>query len=300
MPMQRDVTHPVPFLDADRIRATTFVRHVEIHESLGSTNERAAELAGIVQIDLPALVAARLQTAGRGRGRNTWWASDGALTFSLLLDTDTTGIAPTEWPKLSLSTAVAVCDALGTVLSERAGAPSTAAGRVARTASVELEDAPARRALSCGLQIKWPNDVLLKSGKVCGILIESPAGIALTKNRLILGIGINVNNSWCDAPAKVARNGAVLGDSERQFDLENVLIGLLNSLSFRFHQLRRRAPELPVDWQLLDFLAGQSVIVEGEGGRFTGQCVAIDADGALVVDTLCGRRRLYSGSIRLT
>ena len=36
---------PDAFLDVDVIRASTFVRYVEIHDSLGSTNDRAAELA---------------------------------------------------------------------------------------------------------------------------------------------------------------------------------------------------------------------------------------------------------------
>ena len=100
------------FLDADAIRAATFVRHVEIHDTLGSTNDRAAELARDPNVELPALVVARQQTAGRGRGDNTWWSADGALTFSVLLDTVAFGISASNWPQLSLATAVAVCDAL--------------------------------------------------------------------------------------------------------------------------------------------------------------------------------------------
>ena len=102
--MQCGLKTPDPFLDADEIRAATSVRYVEIHDTLGSTNVRALELARNAEIELPALVAARIQTAGKGRGRNTWWAADGALTFSLLLDPATTGIAPAKWPQLSLVT----------------------------------------------------------------------------------------------------------------------------------------------------------------------------------------------------
>jgi BirA family biotin operon repressor/biotin-[acetyl-CoA-carboxylase] ligase len=306
MRSQRDLTTSNPFLNATQIRAATCVRHVEIHETIGSTNDRAAELARAAQVETPALVVARLQTAGRGRGRNTWWAGDGALTFSLLLDTEMICLAPKEWPRLSLATAVGVCDALGILLAQQAEASSPLnravpdAALMAPAIAVGLETRPARRALLCGLQIKWPNDVLLHGGKVCGILIESPAGTASAKNQLILGIGINVNNRWRDAPAKVMRRGATLGDaSERQFDLQNVLIGVLNSLSFRFDQLRGRDPELSIAWQQLDFLSGQFVTVEGEGRRIEGRCVEIQADGALVVDTLFGRQRFYSGSIQL-
>src|SRR4051794_30035368 len=113
------------YIDADEIRASTFIRHVEMHESLGSTNDRAIELARDAKIELPALVVARVQTAGRGRGKNVWWSADGALTFSVLLNPGDLGISTANWPQLSLATAVAVCDAISVELKEeskRAGA----------------------------------------------------------------------------------------------------------------------------------------------------------------------------------
>src|SRR4051812_27424986 len=104
--------HPTPFLNADEIRAAMFIRRVEIHFALGSTNDRATELARDSNIELPALVVARLQTAGRGRGKNVWWSADGALAFSVLLDPAALELGTENWPQLSLTTAVAVCDAL--------------------------------------------------------------------------------------------------------------------------------------------------------------------------------------------
>jgi hypothetical protein len=98
---------PEVYLDADEIRRTTFIRHVEIHDTLRSTNDRAAELARDPDIQLPALIAARQQTAGRGRGSNTWWSADGALTLSIVLDPAAFGIGMANWPQLSLATAVA-------------------------------------------------------------------------------------------------------------------------------------------------------------------------------------------------
>ena len=56
------------FLDADAIRAATFVRHVEIHDTLGSTNDRAAELARATRSNCRRLSSPGDQTAGRGRG----------------------------------------------------------------------------------------------------------------------------------------------------------------------------------------------------------------------------------------
>ncbi len=217
--MQPGLKTPDPFLDADAIRAATSVRLVEIHDKLGSTNDRAAELARDAQIELPALVAARIQTAGKGRGRNTWWAADGALTFSLLLDPATSGVVPANWPQLSLATSVAVCDALTSCISGQAEANATQSG-----------PDPTRQ-----LQIKWPNDVLLSDRKICGILIESPAGAAPAKNRLIVGIGINVNNSWHEAPHDAGLNGTALSDlTGKKHDLHAVMVRVLNALSNAF------------------------------------------------------------------
>ena len=269
--MQRVLKTPDPFLDAEKIRAATFVRHVEIHDTLGSTNVRALELARNAQIDLPALVVARLQTAGKGRGRNTWWATDGALTFTLLLDAQTLGMTPTAWPQLSLAAAVAVCDALATYL--RRSTPP--------------------------LQIKWPNDVLLDGRKICGILIESPGGAAPAKNRLILGVGINVNNSWVNAPNELRSSGTALRDvTNNEHDLQAVLVGVLNAIVERAEQLRQQDERLVHVWQRLNFLAARRIVVETDRGEIQGDCEGIAEDGALVLNTPTGQQRLYSGSVR--
>jgi BirA family biotin operon repressor/biotin-[acetyl-CoA-carboxylase] ligase len=273
--LQRGSKTPDPFLDANEIRAATFVRDIEIHDTLGSTNERALQLASKHEIDLPALVVARRQTAGKGRGRNTWWAADGALTISLLLDAETSGIVPANWPQLSLTTAVAVCDAITGCVTEGSGA------------SV--------------LQIKWPNDVLLSGRKVCGILIESPGGAAPAKRRLIIGIGINVNNSWLDAPHDIATSGTALCDyTGMKHDLNSVTVRVLNAMGGRMDQLRRHDIELIHAWQQLNYLAGRRVAVQADHRNIEGICDEIAVDGALVLNTLADRQRLYSGSVRLT
>jgi BirA family transcriptional regulator, biotin operon repressor / biotin---[acetyl-CoA-carboxylase] ligase len=257
-------------IDADQLRATTFVRHVEIHDTLGSTNDRAAELARLRDIEIPAIVLAHHQTAGKGRGRNSWWSAEGALTFSLMIDAETTGVTPASWPQLSLAMAVAVCDAV----------------------QDECELLPG---------IKWPNDVLLNGRKVCGILIESPGGAVPTKDRLIIGIGINVNNAWQNAPAEAGANGIALCDvTGRSHELQSVLVGVLTAVALRISQIRTRDVELIRKWQRLDFLRGKTVLMTRHGRQIKGKCRGIADDGALVVDGDVDEILLYSGSVQVS
>jgi BirA family biotin operon repressor/biotin-[acetyl-CoA-carboxylase] ligase len=239
----------VPFLSADEVRAGTFVRYVEIHAMLDSTNNRALDLARDPAIECPALIVARDQTAGRGRGANKWWSADGALTFSLLVEPAAHGITAANWPQLSLATAVAVCDSLEPICDAQS-----------------KPDAP-RPA------IKWPNDVLVDGRKIAGILVESPGGPSPAKDRLVLGIGINVNNS-CRRAAPFISGESLL-------------------------PIAAADPQLPASWQRLSYLTGRAMAVVNNGGHASGRCLGIASDGAIVVDTPEGRQHFYSGSVQL-
>lgn len=260
------------FLDADRLRADTFVRHVELHDTLPSTNDCALALALDASLQTPALVVARRQTAGRGRGPHDWWATDGALTFSLLIDSDEFGITQRDWPRLSVATAVAVCDAL-----ERCEVPPSHLG------------------------IKWPNDVLVDGRKVCGILIESPGGTAPAGGRLVVGVGINVNNSWRDAPQDAGPCGTSLCDeSGREHDPAAVLQRVLSAVERRLRQLAANDPELPPAWQRRCRLTGQTVEIDAGDRCVRGVCQGIADDGALVVKRPSAIERVYSGTVKST
>jgi BirA family transcriptional regulator, biotin operon repressor / biotin---[acetyl-CoA-carboxylase] ligase len=258
-------------LDREALLADSFIESVEIHDELGSTNDRAAELARDRHISLPAIIIARQQTAGRGRGQNSWWSTDGALTFSVLLETDKFHILPSDWPRLSLAVGVAVCDALAD----------------------EIEAGHSR------LGLKWPNDVYLDGVKVCGVLIESPGGPPPAKNRLIIGIGINVNNSWRQAPREVGGKATALCDaSRREHDLNAILIRTLESLRRRIQQLAANDPQLIADWQRLCWLTEQEVEVHTGDKWFDGVCLGIAEDASLIVEDASGIHHVRSGSVR--
>lgn len=113
-----------------------------------------------------AAVATDLQTHGRGRLGRRWEAPAGrALLFSVLLQ-------PTPpmalWPELSLVAGDAVAAAL-------------------------------RKETTVAAELSHPNDVLIDGRKVAGILPEASSG------RVVLGIGVNVNQAAGELPAETPK-----------------------------------------------------------------------------------------------
>ncbi len=159
----------VPPLDLDWVVAHSFVAAAEHYAVIDSTNNRAKEAARS-PIELPLLVVADSQTAGRGRGVNRWWTGQGSLAFSLLADPAVWRVDPRRHAAaLSLGVANAVAESANAVLPETMRA-----------------------------EVKPPNDVYVGDRKLAGILIEGLAG-----GLLVIGIGLNANNTLADAPAEL-------------------------------------------------------------------------------------------------
>ena len=132
-------------------------------DEVDSTNEEAKRYLS-QGVENGALIVAERQTAGKGRRGRSWDGRPGeSLQMSAVLRLSLT---PEQASGLTLVTGLAVCQA--------------------------VESLPACPK-EAGPRIKWPNDVILGSRKICGILVE----LLLEKERngIVIGIGVNVNNS---------------------------------------------------------------------------------------------------------
>lgn len=251
-----------PF-DLPRIRATTFGRHAEYHIQIDSTNDEAKRRAADPACPLPLLVLAGSQTAGRGRGRNRWWSTDGCLMFSLALGPERLPDDRQHAALASLATAVAVVDAVRPLLT---GLP---------------------------LGIHWPNDVMVGSGKLAGILIEVAAA-----RRHVIGIGLNTNNRFDDAPEEVRSRATSLSQlSGQAHDLTAVLLELLVALERRIAELVASPAAIADQANRLCLQRGMQLSVEHGRSRIAGLCLGIGADGSLILQTPDGQRALMSGTV---
>jgi BirA family biotin operon repressor/biotin-[acetyl-CoA-carboxylase] ligase len=262
-------------LDLDRIRESSFVKRVEWHARISSTNDRGMTLAAEPALATPFLIAAGEQSAGRGRGMSRWWSAAGALTFSLVFDPQadqencgSPALLVDRWPQIALTGGVALCDVLQQVLPQ----------------------IPTR--------LKWPNDVLLGGKKVSGILVEVPPAAPPNPRRLVLGMGINVNNSLAAAPPEIQSTATSLCDAAgAAFDLTHLLVAWLNCFADHLHALAVGEPALPARWQSLCALTGKTVELQSGNRTVRGVCSGIDADGALLLETRAGPERLYAGAV---
>lgn len=244
--------------------ATAWLRTIEVHPELGSTNDRALELCS--QPDqLPALIVAERQTSGRGRQGAVWFAPEGSLTFSLAVRPAAWGISLGQWPALSLTTAVAVADAVQPLLP----------------AGIQA-------------QIKWPNDVFVNGRKQAGILLESSP---TTSDALVIGVGLNVNGALASA-GEQAPLGVTLEElTGRMHNIDALLENFIAAFDQRASQLGAGAEQLVAEWNQRSLLTDREVIIDLGAERVQGRCVGLANDGALRLATASDERILHSGTV---
>jgi BirA family biotin operon repressor/biotin-[acetyl-CoA-carboxylase] ligase len=201
--------------------------------------ESCESTQALVDTSLPegAIVVADHQTAGRGRLGHTWEAPAGkALLVSVLLRPP----AERNIAEISLVAGVAVADAL-------------------------------ERTLGLSVQLKWPNDVMLRRRKVAGCLAEARDGV------VVLGIGVNVNQTRDELPPNA---GSVLTLTGRKLDRKELLTMILDDLAARYADWC--GDGLDAVYEGLgprDFLRGRQVSVNGTSGVAT----MIDRQGRLEI-----------------
>jgi BirA family biotin operon repressor/biotin-[acetyl-CoA-carboxylase] ligase len=240
--------------DASAPIAPSIVRRAAVD----STQRVAFALAATGAADRTVVVA-DTQTAGRGRRGRTWHDEPGAsLLASIVVRPH---LAVGELPKLSLTTAVAVADAIETLAG-----PS--------------------------VRVKWPNDVLVGGRKIAGILLESRMG---PTPLVVVGIGINVGQRGFP-PELAATATSVRIETGRAIERETVLDEVLAAFD-RWRTVLEATSFAPVRtrWLELADTIGRTVRIDDR----IGTAIDLDRDGALVLrDRAGGLHRVVAGEPR--
>ena len=231
-------------------------------DALPSTNTAlVAHLRGDPQA-WPAgtVLAARQQTAGRGRLERSWLSAPGRdLTFSFVVDVDA-AVDRASPGSLPLATALGVVDWLDSL------------GLVAG--------------------IKWPNDVRTARGKICGILAEQAA-----RGCVVVGVGLNITAGAAAGLDRAATS--VAAECGCELAPEEALRRLLPHVEPRlrvwlqggFAALRDACRDRAV-W------VGDEICVDGAAGSCTGILEGFGPEGELLLRGADGRLLpVWSGDV---
>ncbi|MCG0278315.1 MAG: biotin--[acetyl-CoA-carboxylase] ligase, partial [Thermanaeromonas sp.] len=216
-------------------------RNFYYYEQVGSTNQVAKELAEKGAPEGTAVVAEE-QTSGRGRLGRGWLSPAGkGIWLSLILRPR---VAPWQLPQLSLLAAVGVVSAITEVTGLKVG-------------------------------IKWPNDILSRNKKLCGILTEMRGEMEITQY-VILGIGLNVNLDIEDFPEELRPCSTSL---KLELGEEVPRLPLLNSLFYHlekgYEQWEKEGfSSIREAWKKFSVTLGRMVRIEA--GRTAFEGVAVD------------------------
>lgn len=237
-------------------------------ESCPSTQIVAHQLA---QEDAPdgTVVLTEEQTAGRGRLARKWHsAANKGIWMSVILRPD---VVPQKAPQFTLVTAVAVVRAIEQVIGLKP-------------------------------EIKWPNDILLDGKKCTGILTELQSD-ADGIQALIIGIGLNVNQSLEDFDPEVQDIATSLkmqgGEDVDRKQLVSSILYHLEQYSDLY--IAEGFGMLKLMWESYSSTIGRPVRARMAKETLEGMAEGITEDGVLQLRTPDGKLHgIYSADIEMT
>lgn len=266
--------NPIQWLDRDQvydhlaeIADSVQIEIVDIVESTNSSLLQRAIDQGAPGNGGKQVLAAELQTQGRGRRGRSWASGLGdSLTFSVL------------WPShcavhalsgLSLAVGVAIVRAL---------------------TSLGIH----------GITLKWPNDILSGFHKLAGVLIELH-GDMLSPGTVVIGIGINLKLSG-DTRAQIDQAVTDIASvTGRMPDRNRLLAVVLKELVRVLDTFDRQGFEpFHEEWTHYDAYQNKAVrVCFPDGSIEYGIADGVAPDGALQINTRTGILQLRSGEVSL-
>ncbi len=236
-------------------------------DEVESTQDYAVRLARSKGEEGSVVIAER-QTHGRGRLQRRWESPDGGIWMSVILrprlDAD-------ALPLVSMAAGVALADAIET---------------------------------SAGIKpkLKWPNDVVIDSKKVAGIIADA----SIESNRqeyIVVGTGINFD-------VDSERMEGLLGGTPNSYGVTSIVQNSKSATRLRLIQeiLKEleeciglleagRTDAVIKDWMRHSSTIGRKVTALAGGVRITGVAERIDVDGALIIRTPGGTQRVLADDV---
>lgn len=244
-------------------RATSAGYHLAALDQVGSTNTEAMSRAR--DGDRGSLwCVTTLQTAGKGRRQRAWVAPRGNLASSVL-------------EILNVTPAVAATMGFAFGLAHE-----TALRRVSMEANMRLAGSDQLQYL-----LKWPNDVMVRGHKLCGLLVEAEAveggGLAV-----VAGIGTNIVAAPEGTPTpaiSLSALGVQIGAEELFAALSDAWVEF-----FGIWDHGRGFADIRKLWLERAYALGEPVAIQTGSVTVEGIFDTLDETGCLIVRTADGQR----------
>lgn len=205
------------------------------YHSVVSTNEVAKQLLQKNGVPDYFIVSTKIQTQGKGRWGREWWSPEGGLWCSFVT------------PKISipsLRAALSVVQVIRRLTPLRAG-------------------------------IRWPNDIIIRDKKVGGVLTENFAPANKEEEKLIIGIGVNINQEGF--PPELPEATSLKIELGKTFSVQDFLHELVDEF------------EKILDSEIIDqikevlVLLGKNITAKVKNGIKTGELWDIATNGSLLL-----------------
>jgi BirA family biotin operon repressor/biotin-[acetyl-CoA-carboxylase] ligase len=149
------------------------------------------------------------------------------------------------------------------------------------------------------IEIKWPNDILVREKKVAGILTELYAELDRV-NYVILGIGVNVNLAASDFTPEVRKVATSLQiEMGKPVSRPELAVNILRELEQDYTRLRDGDfAQVADEWERHCTTIGQEIVIRAGEGRLRGVAESLGDDGALLLRSEHGHlERVMGGDV---
>lgn len=219
-------------------------------DATDSTNVYLKAMIRSKKVENHTVVVAKKQLNGKGQMGAIWHTEAGKnLTFSVLKKFES--LHTTHQFTLNICVSLAIYD----VLNE-----------------LSIPD----------VSVKWPNDIMSGSFKICGILIENALKGSLVQHSII-GIGLNVNQTSFE---NLEKAGSLKSVSGRNFDLDGLLHKILERMEHHLQGIDEKTVTqlLPSYERILFRKDKPSTFTDVNGDRFMGFIRKVSSTGKLVLE----------------
>ena len=226
------------------LKTSLLGRELHYYPRLSTTMDTARELAR-KGAEEGTVIMAGTQTAGKGRIGRSWFSPEGSLAMSVILKPPLKNL-----PQLIMIASLAVVSAIRTVSGLDAA-------------------------------IKWPNDVMIKGRKVCGILIENEVEEGKV-NYADIGIGINANFEPADHPEIADISTGLSHESGRQISVVQLAAAVIDELE-RLYIAARNGDPVHRDWRRHMETLGKRIKVDTGQSIEHGIAESVNENGNLIL-----------------